>query len=761
MKTIPDWKVLEDNVRLFASLQWDSSAKQEKIEGINFDAVLYLPCNTMVLMEVTKNLTLEKIRDDIHRLSLARSNLFAKGTLANCYIILSKQPTPSMIESAKGANINILSYQDFISELIDFPKYVSLRSTKVFGSAIDPSTGNPDEKQYIQTTYSSETGAKKYPITKIKESLLDNKKIILLGEYGTGKSRCTKEVFSLLTSDDSHDKFVLSINLREHWGANSAEEIIVGHLKRVGFTSNLQKIMSLLEAGKFILILDGFDEVGSQTFGIDPQKRLSIRKKALQGVSELISLNKSGVLVTGRPHYFNSNEEMFDCLGISTKKANFLLIKCAEEFDNEQSNTYLKNIGVTTITPSWLPKKPLIFQILAAMPLEKIENIFKEHDGKITFWGQFLDAVCEREANIHSSISPDSVRQVLIELSKITRLSNYQLGRLTQKDFNECYEKATGESPDEAGHLMLSRLCTLGRIEPESPDRQFVDLYIIQLLFAENFINDISNKDEKILNEKWKQSLTEFGIFVLSSWIEIFDLLSETQYLIYRLDDKGNAQAISELLSAISLLEIEPIDLSGIQIKFGHFPIFALGNTLFTNVKFNQCTFDELTFEKCLIDDSACMIFDTCLIDTVTGFAAEHEFPKWLINCTIDNRQNTSNSSRIKDSNLPASQKLLLSIIQKIFFQHGGGRQESALYKGGYSQKYDKELIDKILAYLVREGFIEQSKDGSKFIYNPVRLYTSRMKAIKDQLSLSQDSIWLDVLSFESKAERKGHKNKS
>ena len=38
---------------------------------------------------------------------------------------------------------------------------------------------------------------------------------------------------------------------------------------------------------------------------------------------------------------------------------------------------------------------------------------------------------------------------------------------------------------------MLSRLCTLGRIEPESPDRQFVDLYIIQLLFAENFINDI------------------------------------------------------------------------------------------------------------------------------------------------------------------------------------------------------------------------------------------------------------------------------
>ena len=109
-----------------------------------------------------------------------------------------------------------------------------------------------------------------------------------------------------------------------------------------------------------------------------------------------------------------------------------------------------------------------------------------------------------------------SVRNVLIELAKITRFSDFNLGRLTPKDFNECYEKATGTSPDEAGQLMLSRLCMIGRIEPESPDRQFVDKYVLQLLFAENIFNDISYKNESILQETWKQRLDEFGIFSLS-----------------------------------------------------------------------------------------------------------------------------------------------------------------------------------------------------------------------------------------------------
>lgn len=756
MKQEKDWKKLENDVLTFSSILYGAPAKKENIEGIDFDAVIHLPQNQLILIEVTRNFTLDKIRGDINRLSTARMNLFLQGQMAQCILVIHKEPTTDMETTANGAHIQLLSYEQFVNQVIDFEKYITLRSNKVFGSAINPSTGESDTQEYIPATYLSENGKKTFSIEDLCETLSQNNKIILLGEYGTGKSRCTKEIFAHITQNKKFsNKFILSINLREHWGAGTAEEIIVGHLKRVGFEVKLERILSLLESGKFILVLDGFDEVGSQTFGNSPEKRLSIRIKALQGVRELISLNKGGVLVTGRPHYFNSHEEMLDCLGLSVKDIGLRLIKCAEEFNDTQTSLYLSKLGVTTKCPIWLPKKPLIFNIISLIPNDERIKILENENGELPFWGQFLDAVCEREARIHSSINSKSVRNVLIELAKITRFSDFNLGRLTPKDFNECYEKATGTSPDEAGQLMLSRLCMIGRIEPESPDRQFVDKYVLQLLFAENIFNDISYKNEGILQENWKQRLDEFGISVLASWIQLYDLLDDALSLVFRMPDNGNSQAIIEILSALSLLKLNPIDLSGLQLKYAQSPLFSLGNTLFKNIKFYQCIFDKLTFENCLIDDSAHVIFDECMIDIVTGFAAEHSLPKWLVKSSIDNKQNTSNSSRIKDSNLPTSQKLLLSIIQKIFFQSGGGRQEDSLYKGGYQADFDKELIDSILKYLVQEGYITKSKDSSKNIYNPNRYYTERMRAIKDQLSLSKDPIWLDVLEFQSKMERK------
>ncbi|PAJ77549.1 hypothetical protein DF156_02260 [Burkholderia ubonensis] len=94
---------------------------------------------------------------------------------------------------------------------------------------------------------------------------------------------------------------------------------------------------------------------------------------------------------------------------------------------------------------------------------------------------------------------------------------------------------------------------------------------------------------------------------------------------------------------------------------------------------------------------------------------------------------------------MPPAQKLFLAIIHKIFFQRGGGRKENSLYKGGFGQNFDKKLIDKILSMLVSKGLVEKSKDVSGFIYNPKREYTSRMKAIRDQLALSKDPLWIEL----------------
>ncbi|WP_272456060.1 NACHT domain-containing protein [Pseudomonas aeruginosa] len=266
-----------------------------------------------------------------------------------------------------------------------------MRRKVEFGSSIDPLTGKSDSAEYIAVEYTDESERKSFNIQAIAERLRRGEKIILLGDYGTGKSRCTREVFNYLVEGFSYsDNFVFAINLREHWGAVSAIEIIAGHLKRLGLSGSVDRAMQLLVSGKIVLILDGFDEVGSQTFGGTQDRRESIRKYALQGIRELITSSSAGVLVTGRPHYFNSNKEMFESLGVSSRPGSFELMKCHSEFSVDQARKYLANIGLVSDVPKWLPRKPLMFLILAQIERDEAEKILSNSSGEIGFWGSSL-----------------------------------------------------------------------------------------------------------------------------------------------------------------------------------------------------------------------------------------------------------------------------------------------------------------------------------------------------------------------------------
>jgi hypothetical protein len=746
------WKKLEEKTRDLASIIWNRKASPDRIDGVNFDAVIRVSDEEICLIEVTEQYTLAKIREDIAKIQAIKINYMQKGIFAKTFIVLNKEPTPGMIDLGKASRINVLSIDEFSKLAFDFKSYAQNRSDYPFGSAINPNTGDPDNHSYIPVEYLNESERKKFNTKEISSKLANGEKIILLGEYGTGKSRCTMEIFSEIVNESKNGgKFALSINLRDHWGATTSIEIIAGHLKRMGISSALDQVMKLLNAGHITLILDGFDEVGSQTFGTNIKRKESIRKNALQGVREIIKSTPAGILVTGRPHYFNSNMEMYESLGISTKHNQDCILKCATEFDITQAKDYLNSIGVYTQVPNWLPRKPLMFQVLAEIEKSEVEKILSNNSGEISFWGQFIDTVCEREAGIHGSIETSTVRDVLTNLAYFTRSSDRELGRLTPKHVNQAYEDATGTAPDESGQLMLSRLCTLGRIEPESPDRQFVDPYIVQLLFAENLANDTADKNFHILNDTWRQALKEIGTHFLAQWIDIFNLRPESISMIEREAAPKNSQAIAELLSALSLIESDPLEFKNVKIQDSEISILSLGNTEIKGITLSNSFFGKINFESCKISNSSNFFIENSDIDIATGLTSQDGLPSWVSDTPIQNPQSASNASRIKSSNLPASQKLLLSIIQKIFFQRGGGRKESSIYKGGFGQQFDRKIIDQILSILVNDGFIEKSKDSSGYIYNPKREFTPRMRAIKDQLSLSKDDLWIKVLSLDNK----------
>lgn len=738
------WKKLEDNVREIASIVWKSPARADRIAGVNFDAVIRVSEEEVVLIEITENATLEKIRLDVAKIAPVKFSLLGEGVLAKTFIVMRDEPTQGMIDIGKSSKTSVMSIKSFSVLAFDYPSYVALRNDRAFGSSIDPSTGDPDANQYVPVSYVDETGRKVLDVKSVVDNLKGGTNVVLLGDYGTGKSRCVREAFQLISKECvGSSSIVFAINLREHWGAASASEILAGHLQRLGLSGFIDRAMQLLASGNVTLLLDGFDEVGSQTFGGPENRRVSIRKDALQGIRELVEMCKCGILITGRPHYFNSNKEMLDSLGLSKLRDVPLILKCAEEFSAAEAQAYLDNIGVKTQVPAWLPRKPLMFWILAAIQTAEAEKILSGTSGEVDFWGQFLSTVCIREASFHNSIDPEAVRLVLTELARITRLSDFPLGRLTPADVNQAYTNATGDAPDEAGQLMLSRLCTLGRIEPESPDRQFVDPYIIQLLFAEALSEDLTNRVASVLNEHWKRPLEEIGIVLLSQWIDRLDLRSNAISLLHRQAEPTNRQVGGELIGALSLLDGEPLDFQGLQIWYSEVAVLSLGTVKFTNLEIKSCIFGKVEFDACLVDnESGFKIIDSDIY-MATGLSSAEERPTWVVNCSIQHTENVSNSARIKASNLPPAQKLFLSVVQKIFFQRGGGRKASSLYKGGFGQPYDRRMIDDILSILVNEGYIQRSKDSSGFIYNPNREYSAKMKTIKDQLTLSKDELWL------------------
>ncbi len=68
------WKSLEGYVRGIAQLRWNAVCGPEHIHGVDFDGVVRLGADEVVLIEITKQFTLAKVREDIHKIAtLARA----------------------------------------------------------------------------------------------------------------------------------------------------------------------------------------------------------------------------------------------------------------------------------------------------------------------------------------------------------------------------------------------------------------------------------------------------------------------------------------------------------------------------------------------------------------------------------------------------------------------------------------------------------------------------------------------------------------
>ena len=303
------WQSFEKKIRDIASYRWNCSATTETIAGVKCDCVLKPDVDQYIIIEITEESSLTKVRNDITKLATVRLSLMQNGIFAKCYFVMKDIPTDSMRAAGEGQRVFIRSAEEFQNEYFEYKSYVYIRKQKQFGSLINIETGEPENNTYINVLYLNKRTGQELVINDIVDLLKKGKKVILKGDFGLGKSRCVKQIFDIMTQDTVRNPYVISINLRDHWGSKRATEILDRHFADLGL--NARNFIKTYEKPNIVYLLDGFDEIGTQSWSSDPRRMQYIRRISVCALKDLLQKVQGGVLITGREYYFNSDKVQF------------------------------------------------------------------------------------------------------------------------------------------------------------------------------------------------------------------------------------------------------------------------------------------------------------------------------------------------------------------------------------------------------------------------------------------------------------------
>lgn len=739
------WEKTENLIRKIAHAKWNAPANKELVAGESIDAVLRHEEDYYILIEITKNDRLEKIRGDIRKLDIARRYLSKDNIHSKCYMIVDGNITEGMRQTARDMKINIMNVGDFCNDYIGNNTYISSREKRGFGSCIDIQTGDSEDNEYIPVRYTEYKIDDKYTLTKkddifitdIIKYIKNKNHIILLGEFGTGKSRCLKELFFSLKEECNFlENFPIAINLRDCTGLRNSSEILRRHYDDLGISNKADGLIKIWRNSNFTLLLDGFDEIVTQGWSEDRETIKNIRFRSLAGVRTMIQESRGAVLICGREHYFSSNREMINLLGIN--KSKLLIIKCKEEFEESEFDDFLKNTQQIDM-PKWFPRRPLICNIFAKLPKEEREKILSEECGEVKFFHKFIDLVCYRESLMFQQMVSDTIKKILIRISRFTRSKPNDVGPITPTEIKSAFEDVMGAYPIDQASVILQRLVGLGRYEAESENRQFADIYILDGLRSLDLINIIKGLETNVFNEQWINPLNKLGTSLLADAISRLGKTRVTD-LLYKNCNKQNSIILSDIFSAINI-KYPKESFHDITLKNGHINYIDISVNMPSKITFEECIFNNIKFGARESND---FTIKNCIIQKAIGIDNPQRIPKWVTDCQISEFIALQTVADIKNTQLSDNHKILLSILRKTFFQPGSARQEDALLRG-LGNIARTASISKILNILIGEDIISKGIGKSGTLYKPNRKLTDRMKKIIEEKEASKDELWEKV----------------
>ncbi len=755
-------RLFEDEVRRTAEAVWnlDPGACQAKWYNTpplyELDGIARLPDITHLLM-ITTSGRLDKVKDDVRKLNVAenKERKSRRDVPIQKWLITQRQLEAEQTGVAQRHSVSALTHAQFQRRFFNGSDYFNKRKPAAFGSARNLRDGSitvPDDEYVSLPMHAQRTpilghsqDAGPVTINDIVELLENGSSVVLLGPFGAGKSLTTREVFLTLARNSSTDTRApltpVAINCREHWGAIFGYEILERHAQSIGFQPR-HHLTVAWRAGMVYLLLDGFDELAAQTISTPTNRNFmrQARHEALKAVRDLVGKAPAGtgVLLCGRDHYFDNLSELTHSLGIANRE---LVIVRIGEFTEDQAASFLRRRATTQSLPDWLPRKPLILGYLAHQDLlDQVLAIDASH-GFGYAWDSFLTLVCKREAEHGAAMEDRAIRRVLEALACMVRESATGTRPITGPDLAEVYQSQIGDVAGEAVLMQLQRLPGLTARDQDPMARSFVDSDMLAALQGGAVATAIMENSAPLVGRKWAAGLTRDGVRMAAYMLRKHGYEASTVLAAAKLFSKDYDRTfVGQLIAdcAAIVLELssddEIVDCQQLEVNDAHLHAIDLEERAVIRLTVHGCLIDTVSVGRGLTN--SLLRFEGCVVGRVMGVPSEDGLPVEMFrNCHFDGFDDASTNAAVLKLKIPDGQKVLLTVLRKLYLQAGGGRKLGALRRG--LPGHMKNLVDQVVGVLKSEGIVVVSNQ----VAHPVRKHTARVNGVLRAGRLSDDPL--------------------
>ncbi|MEV7021387.1 NACHT domain-containing protein [Kitasatospora sp. NPDC093558] len=708
--------------------------------------------DSVTIVECTVSRRKDKAEKDgkkLHDACVAKAREYPFKSVKG-FFVTREEPTADqrMVIKSFSSPLVACSFAQLRGQLVDSLKYLELRGLYPFGSAREPSSGDHgDLKPYVAVDpVESDTG-EPFSVARVTEAVKDGRSVLLYGDYGAGKSMFLRELYRRLATAHRRNPFSpfpLLLNLRDHQGQVHPVEALERHARSIGFPTPSQLVRAW-RSGDAVLILDGFDEIATPGWMGKTQTMRDIRRRSVELVRRFCrdSRASTAVVLAGRAHFFDSEREMRTALGPRDDS----LFLMAGEPTEDQAKKILDAYGWHEALPEWLPSRPLLLSYLGSSSVlqESIEGTFGRSAGE--GWNMMLDRISEREASMEMGVDGFTIRRVLERLATHARRSTEGLGPISKDELTSVFQSVCGYTPDEGSYQLLQRLPGLGAMDSVDGSRRFVDESLADAARAGDLVTCLL--DPNTANPLMEMTgtvacLDEVGIDVAAVRLEEESGASSGRAYSSAsvLQRRGVSDAvIADIIRVAGRLW--PGDTSPTAIPLHGIELRSLSLTA------DSGGYDWLSFHDCIIqeldltdhDGYPLPHFHSCLIGKMSGVAGWPALqPSNFADCEVAqfDVQLATGKGILALKTTPMN-KVLLTILKKVYAQRGAGRKESALFRG-LDAKH-RELVPAALQRLTSAGLITTAKSGGNRIYLPVRGMASRVWRILQAPQASADSI--------------------